>query len=250
MELAILEDVGFTKGEIKVYLALLTLGESTTGNIISTSEISSSKVYEILEKLSKKGLVSHVFKEKTKYFQAASPNRIIDYLEKQRRVLENTRKEAEKTVEQLAKVQKLDASSQTAVVYEGFEGIKAVFSKILEELNKNDEYYVFTVDEEASSKELKNFFLQHHKRRIYKGIKVKLLSRKTLRKEIKKNYPSYRLSERRFIDLAFPTGVFIFKGHVMHFTYFPKPTLIVCNSVQHYESYRTFFEELWARAHA
>ena len=74
----ILEEIGLTKGEIRVYLTLLKIGETTTGKIIEEAQISSGKIYEILDKLIKKGLASYVIKDKTKYFNAVSPNRILD----------------------------------------------------------------------------------------------------------------------------------------------------------------------------
>ncbi len=54
----LLEEIGLTKGEISVYLALLKIGETTTGKIIEEAQISSGKIYEILDKLIKKGMVS------------------------------------------------------------------------------------------------------------------------------------------------------------------------------------------------
>ena len=112
-------------------------------------------------------------------------------------------------------------------------------------MQRGQEYYVFTVDEEISSEELRLFFINHHAKRVEKGIRVKLLSKKSLQKKIRDQYPRYRLSERRFVDKAFPTGIFIFKDHVMHFIYKPKTTLIVIKSKQTYESYKKFFLELW-----
>lgn len=55
MALEVLEELGLTKSEIKVYLALLELGQSTTGPVVDKAEIASSKIYEILEKLVNKG---------------------------------------------------------------------------------------------------------------------------------------------------------------------------------------------------
>ena len=40
----LLEEIGLTKGEIRVYLTLLKLGETTTGKIIDNAEISSGKI--------------------------------------------------------------------------------------------------------------------------------------------------------------------------------------------------------------
>ena len=44
----LLEEIGLTKSEIKVYLALLELGSATSGPIVDKSGASSSKIYEIL----------------------------------------------------------------------------------------------------------------------------------------------------------------------------------------------------------
>ncbi|MBW3012929.1 helix-turn-helix domain-containing protein, partial [Candidatus Woesearchaeota archaeon] len=80
----LLEGLGLTKSEISVYLALLELGSSTTGKIVDKSGASSSKIYEILDKLIQKGLVSYVLKANIKYFEAAPPKRILDYIEEKK----------------------------------------------------------------------------------------------------------------------------------------------------------------------
>ncbi|MBS3102745.1 hypothetical protein J4458_04845 [Candidatus Woesearchaeota archaeon] len=51
MQLEILQRVGLTPGEAKIYLALLELGQSTTGPIVNKSKVSTSKTYKILERL-------------------------------------------------------------------------------------------------------------------------------------------------------------------------------------------------------
>ena len=77
-----LEQVGLTSGESRVYLALMEIGSSTVGPIAKKSKVAYSKIYDVLERLVEKGLVSYTVKEKTKYFQAVEPARLFDYLEK------------------------------------------------------------------------------------------------------------------------------------------------------------------------
>jgi len=248
MDASILEKIGFTKGEVRIYLALLQLGETTTGPIIDKSRISSSKVYEILNKLIQKGLVSYTFKNRIKYFQPTSPERIKEYIETERRKFEEIDNDVGKLIPEFLVMQKESEAKQITSVYEGFEGIKTVFNRILDTLKSGEEYYAFTVDEEVDSEELRLFFLNYHTKRAKKGIGVKLLSNIKFKEQLKKRYPQYKLSERRFIEHAFPTGVFIFKDNVMHFIYKPKPTLFVIKSKQNYESYKKFFLELWNSA--
>ena len=89
MEIEALRKAGLTEGESRVYLALLKLGPTTTGPLIGLSDVTKSFIYRILDKLIKKGLVSYVIKEKTKYFQAAPPTTLLDYMNKRKRDIYN-----------------------------------------------------------------------------------------------------------------------------------------------------------------
>ncbi|MFC1697880.1 TrmB family transcriptional regulator, partial [Nanoarchaeota archaeon] len=145
MDTKILESVGFTPGEVKVYLALLELGETTTGAIIKKSRITGSKVYEILDRLIKKGLVSYIIKEKTKYFQSASPKRLLDYVNKKENEVRNQKQEIENIIPKLEIIHNEKQKSQSSQIFEGYEGIKTVFNLILE---SNEDYYVFSLGDE------------------------------------------------------------------------------------------------------
>ena len=120
----ILEEIGLTKGESKVYLTLLKLGETTTGKIIEEAQISSGKIYEILDKLIAKGLASFIIKEKTKYFQASSPNRIMDYLHEKEDNLKAKEQEFEKQLPSLLSLQQLKKKEHEATLFKGFKGFK------------------------------------------------------------------------------------------------------------------------------
>ena len=80
MEEEIFRDIGFSEREIKVYLALLGIGQTTVGPIAAETRLQHSKVYQTLEKLIDRGLVSYVIKSKTKYFQAHNPKQILNIL--------------------------------------------------------------------------------------------------------------------------------------------------------------------------
>src|SRR3989344_8787493 len=112
MDISILKEVGLTDGEIKVYLALLELGSSTTGPMINKSGIARSIIYQILEKLMQKGLVSQIIKEKTKYFQAAEPNRILGYIDEREKQLDDNKKKIEKLLPELLLKQKMAPKSE------------------------------------------------------------------------------------------------------------------------------------------
>ena len=66
MDTKILEEIGLTKTEIKIYITLLAQGQCTTTVIVREAGIHASKVYEYLDKLIAKGLVSYVIKSNKK----------------------------------------------------------------------------------------------------------------------------------------------------------------------------------------
>ena len=101
-----LEKIGLTNGEIKVYLALLELGSTTTWEITRKSEISGSKVYEVLDRLIGKGLVSYIIKNNVKYFESASPEMILSYLDEKTKLIENEKRDIQKIIPELILKQK------------------------------------------------------------------------------------------------------------------------------------------------
>lgn len=62
-----LKALGLNKYETKAYLALLRLGKTTAYNLSENSEVPFGRIYEILESLENKGLVSLESKDPKKY---------------------------------------------------------------------------------------------------------------------------------------------------------------------------------------
>ncbi|MFC1691843.1 TrmB family transcriptional regulator, partial [Nanoarchaeota archaeon] len=124
---AILKDLGFTEGEIKVYYALFDLGETTVGPISKKSGVTHAKVYPILEKLINKGLVSHVIKSNRKYFSAINPESLLEYIDKKVRNLEEEKEKIKEIIPALLAKQKEQEKVQYSRVFEGMKGLKSLF---------------------------------------------------------------------------------------------------------------------------
>ena len=97
--------LGFTDGEAKTYLALIEIGSSTVGPLAKKTGIAYSKIYEVLERLIKKGVVSFIKKGKTKYFQAVNPSALFDYIDKKEQDLETQKNLLNNMVPQLELIQ-------------------------------------------------------------------------------------------------------------------------------------------------
>jgi len=87
-----LQKLGLTKGESAVYLALLELGESTAGVIAKKAGVSSSKVYEILERLMAKGLAGRVSKSGRMLFSASDPKALERMVAEKKKELDEQEK--------------------------------------------------------------------------------------------------------------------------------------------------------------
>ena len=74
MNIQDLSKIGLTEGEIKIYDALLELGETTRTRLAKKSGISPSKIYDVINRLVEKGIVSVVKKQGVLHFSAASPH--------------------------------------------------------------------------------------------------------------------------------------------------------------------------------
>src|SRR3989344_5083640 len=199
----VLKSIGLTDGEIRVYLSLLELGSSTTWNITKKSKISGSKAYEVLERLSQKGLISQITKNNVKYFEASSPEKIINYLEEKENQIESEKTEIRKKIPELILKQK-NAEKSEVKVFTGFEGIKTVNEDIISTLNKGEEWLSMGLTKQPEHWEI--YFNKKQEIRAKKGIIHKHLLNKKYKSlyERRKKLPH---TQFRFLpeDFEMPT---------------------------------------------
>ncbi|MBI2665538.1 hypothetical protein HYX12_02890 [Candidatus Woesearchaeota archaeon] len=244
-KLELLEEIGLTKSEIKVYLALLELGSSTTGKIIEQSEIASSKVYEILEKLIQKGLASFVIKAGTKYFEGADPKRIMDYFKEKEDQLFIQKEELKELIPQLELKKNLSKNKSEATIFKGINGVKTAFDDVLKTMKKGEEYQVIVG---LPAKEpLFSFIKNYHKKREKAGIRVKLLysQKSTKWLETVKDLPlaTTKVTPQQLLSSAF---ILIYKNKTMIVIADENDiTVFQLGSKNAAESFRTNFNSLW-----
>lgn len=240
----ILEQIGLSRNEAKVYFALLELEQSSATPIVKKASIPNSKVYQTLDKLIKKGLASYVIKNNVRYFQASDPKNLIEFLNNKEKQIELQKEAIEKLMPQIEMKKRLAKEKQEAEIYEGPEGVKAAFNNLLNSLNKNEEYCVFTLGEELGSEQLVTFFQNYHKKRIQKKIKARLIANIKI-KDIIKQHHIYPDMQFRFTAQNTPAGIFIFNDKVMTVVWGEVPTAFVIHSKENTQHYREFFEEVW-----
>jgi len=246
----ILRELGFTEGEIKVYFALFGLGQSTVGPISRKSGITHAKVYPILTKLIDKGLASFVIKKGRKNFSATHPNSLLEFVDTKVRILEEEKAKIKQIIPSLLAKQKEQEEAQYSRVFEGFRGLRSLFYELFGSNKEKEKILVFGLNKPLKQANFISFFKFYHDLRKKNKIGLKLILDSGMKKFIEQTYQGYGYfskNEVKYMDVAFPTGVFIFKDHVINIIAEEKVTAFDIKSKQNAQRYKKFFNEIWER---
>lgn len=240
IETGVLEELGLTNTEIKVYISLLELGNSSAGLILEKSKLPNSTVHRDLNSLIEKGLINFVREGKRKIYQATNPENFVNFIDdKKRRFLE--------ILPKLKQKQSSLKKEELAGVYKGIKGIKEVYSIMINSGGK--EYNTFGggyVTVEVMGIE---WWLNLHKRRVENKLPSRQIFDLTVKqdgREIEKN----PLTKIRYVHEKFASfQETIICGDYVAITIFSKsPYAFLIKDKDVAESYRKYFELLWKMA--
>jgi len=91
-----LKKLGLTNNEISVYLSLLKIGETPVGGIINDLKFHRQIIYNALDSLEKKNMVTKTIKNKIHHFKINDPKIIVENLQKQELIAKRISKNIEK----------------------------------------------------------------------------------------------------------------------------------------------------------
>ncbi|MBI4175864.1 MAG: hypothetical protein HY518_01560 [Candidatus Aenigmarchaeota archaeon] len=238
--------IGLTQGEIRVYLTLLDIGMSTTGPIVDRSRISSSKVYNILNRLMEKGLASYVIKSNVRHYEALDPSKMFEFLSRKEREIQDQRNAVKGIIPVLSARRRLKQRSDEARVYTGPEGVKSYFNEVFEKLKPGDERLVLGAKSGYSDiPRVVRFFSMQGRRFAAKGIKTKIIFNEDLRKSGGR-YGRMGRTQVRYMKHATPASIGIQGDNVDILLWDERKTvLFAISSREVADSYREFFRALW-----
>ena len=248
MEILLLKEAGLTDGEAKVYLSLLELGTTTSGPIIEKSKVSRSIIYNILEKLIEKGLVSFVIKEKTKYFQACNPNKLLIFIEEKEDGLKKNKEKIEKILPELLLKHSL-AKNNEAQIYLGIKGIRTAYENLYLKLKKGDEFCFLGILVKLSEDQ-EAYWKKDQKKRIDAGIKCRLLFNKETSDLIIKERNKHKGCDARLMysSIKTPAMFMMYKDTTLILLQYPKAIAVEIVNQEIKDSFQQYFEEYWKRS--
>lgn len=238
-EIDVLEDLGLSEAEAKVYLALLETSSTLAGPIIKKTGLHRGTTYQILQRLIEKGLVSFVIKAGKRYFEATDPKRFLE-------ILKEKEEKLKEVLPSLMQKREISKEKQEVNVYSGYKGIKTVCENILEELKKGGEYLDFGVS--GLFRDIMGHYWDLWQRKKKKwNIKAKCIFDETLKEKNPKLLKDY-FGEARFHSYEFKslTDTMIYNDKVVLFIWTAKPPIaIVIQNKANADSYRNQFNLMW-----
>ncbi|MBN2330219.1 MAG: hypothetical protein JXC85_00210 [Candidatus Aenigmarchaeota archaeon] len=249
MESSDLVRLGLTEGEASVYLALLESGPSTVGPIVKRAGVAYSNVYEILDRLTKKGLVSFIIKSKTRHFQAAEPTGLHEYIDRKEKEIRDEKRIVERLIPELSRLSKMRGEKLLAEVFTGMKGLRTVYEKVLEGYEPGDDY-VFFYDPTERREIVDRFFLDFEKR-IYRPRRI--IMRGVVSKDFFFTSDYMKRSEMvrkglwdvRYVDFPFPGNIDIFKDRLLIVSWSGPIIAILIHSSDISAKFLNYFESVW-----
>lgn len=160
-------ELGLPEVETKIYLTSLRLGADSVQNIAKAAKLSRTAVYDGIEALQGRGLMSTVKQGRKKYFIAEDPERVVSYFKGHVKALDEKVDLLKSSVRDL---ELLGAEKPNVRLYEGDEAIKVLF----EDLAKSRTREVFElVDLDSLDKSINKEKLEEAKESI-KGKDLKV----------------------------------------------------------------------------
>lgn len=238
METESLKKLGFTNIEIEVYLFLIRNGESSAAEIAKRVNISRTYVYDSLERLLQKGVISYVLKNNRKRFRAFELKKLLEFVENKRKFFEKQEEEVSSLIENLKKEAIAETKAPKVEVLEGSEGLKTILNDIVR--TGKDAFGWGATN--RIKKFVPDFFIERYlKERDKRQIKVKQLTAEG--EEVLKSKLSYykHLSK----EFSSPVTFGKYDNKIIIFFWSEIPIVIRVENKEIAESFQKHFELLW-----
>ncbi|MEK6888895.1 MAG: helix-turn-helix domain-containing protein [Nanoarchaeota archaeon] len=239
MDLTIpLQEYGLSDKEIGVYLELLPLGTINLQELAKRLKYPRTTVYNTLNYLMSKGLVSKIVKRGVTCFTATEPEKFLDNLEEKMSLIEGI-------LPKLKELREDQKQSSSVQIYEGFKGIFTILSDVFK--IKQQTYYFGGYKKSLDI--LKHLPDQARLIRLNRNIHAKIIIDPT--DEPLFHTSKYkRLTDLRFLPSLedFPAMIFIYGDKVAMFTVRGDLVGIIIQNKEFSEAMKLIFDLYWKQA--
>lgn len=232
-----LRKLGFSEQEAKIYLALLSVGESSVGGIIDETKYHREIVYTGLANLENQGLVQSKIKKKKMHYWAIEPAKLVQKNQERAET-------AEKLLPDLKKIYKENPLS--IQLFEGPDGYEEIQKDIQVALKNREKYFVIGGAGDNWYRVTKEFYKKYHKKLLKRGILMLTVTSKKEAEGIAK-YENPEFNPVRVMpeNFAAPSSTMIYGDRVIIHVFGESPMAIMIRSKAVSGSYKNYFNALW-----
>ncbi len=242
----VLEQLGLSPKEVKVYVTLLKEGPSSVRQMASATGINRGTVYDSLKNLQAMGLARFYNKETKQYFVAEPPVKLEELARDRMDELKRADEKLARVIAELDSFYDGGSSREpVARMYEGADGIKVILLDVLASMEeaKEKEYFVYS-SSAVRDAGLYAAFPTYTAERLDARIRVKNIS-------LGKGGSTAGLDERKWIPATegSPTYILIYAGKVANIFLDNKGELVglIIDNKGIYDTQKLLFASLWER---
>lgn len=251
MILETLQKIGFSDKEAKVYMQLIRLGSQPVSIISEKAEINRTTTYDIIQSLTKKGLISSIKKGSVTYFKPLDPKELLNYLEREKveetKKIEKQQKEIEALLPALISLENPESTKPKVAFYEGEKGMRQAYEDTL----TSSETILAYANVEDMHNGLPNFFPEYYQRRgVEKKIHIKAISpdnkisRERHKKDKVENREMLLIPKEKF---DFSPEINIYDDKVLFASWREKMAIII-KSKEIADFHKKMYKLCWAQA--
>lgn len=236
MHLEQLKVLGLTEGQVKVYSAILNTGISSINIIHEKTGLERRAIYDIINKLIEKGLISYTVEKGKRAYLCSPPSKLKEEANKRIEALRGF----EKMIPSIEETYNASKPKISIEVFRGKEGIKTIFEDML---NYKENYFIgggyYIIDL------LPTYWPQYNKRRIELGVKWYNLGRHETKV---RKIPKKKLFWVKYLPKEFsgsPSVVFIFGDKIANVLWGEEWFAFMVQSKEIADNYRKYHKYLW-----
>jgi len=196
-------------------------------------------LYDSLNKLIEKGLVTYVIEDKIKIFQAKNPENLEKYLDEKKSKIEEQKQEVQKTISELGSLFNKVPAEIESEIYRGIEGIKTILKDCL---NYKEVLFIGATGDVENR--LPYFWPQYNKKRekLKCAWKLLLVHEAKNKSITKSQYYEYKVLPKILSGL---NVIYIYGDYVANIIWLEKPVAFVIKHKTLANNYRKYFNFLW-----
>ena len=229
-----MKTIGLTNGETKVYSAILHSGIANINKIHEKTGLERRAIYDIINKLIKKGIVSYTIEKGKRVYQCAPINKLKQEVNKRKDKL----KEFENKIPDIEKIYKEAKPDINVEIFRGKEGIKSIFEDLL-----NHKKCYFIGGRWYILKEMPIYWKNFNKRRIKKKVEFFNLILHDSPKNPSKQFLYTKTLPKEFSGA--PSIIFIYGNKVVNILWGNDYFAFMLESKEIASNYKKYHKYLW-----